>query len=114
MKTAKCATCGMEFGLSDEFYDRRQQDGEGFSCPVGHVSVFSPSLSAILKRRIDELEKINNQLDEMYKHLDQQFVRICDENLQLKKDLGIQRRRVTYYRRKLNDLKAVSDGRQND
>jgi hypothetical protein len=35
-----CAECGMLFGLTAEFSDRRREDGESWYCPNGHLQFY--------------------------------------------------------------------------
>lgn len=41
LKIINCANCGMVFGITQEFQDRRRKDHEGFSCPSGHSNVYN-------------------------------------------------------------------------
>ena len=40
-----CCSCGVPFGLSQEIYDRRQEDGETFYCPNGHSQHYTQKAS---------------------------------------------------------------------
>lgn len=44
-----CSTCGMAFGLENEFDRRRRNDGATFFCPSGHQQCFT-------KSRVQQLE----------------------------------------------------------
>jgi predicted GIY-YIG superfamily endonuclease len=49
-----CANCGMPFGITPDFEDRRRQDHRGFHCPNGHSNVY---------RGETEAEKLQKRLD---------------------------------------------------
>lgn len=55
-----CCECGMPFGLTKDFRDRRKADGDWFFCPKGHEQHFSESeikkLKNIIKMRDESLE----------------------------------------------------------
>jgi hypothetical protein len=52
--TLDCATCGVEFCLTQGLYRRRKNDGADFYCPNGHSNVFRPTAD---QTRIAELEQ---------------------------------------------------------
>lgn len=37
----ECCKCGMAFGMTKDFQQRRLDDGEGWYCPRGHVQYFT-------------------------------------------------------------------------
>src|SRR5579862_2454661 len=53
-----CATCSVEFGLSDALYRRRLEDNDTFFCPVGHRNYWSDQTSEVerLKAQLVEAE----------------------------------------------------------
>lgn len=76
MQPVVCATCDITFGLSDQLYRKRKEDGQGFMCPHGHSSVFHPSKAdrlasenAHLRRRVDKLEHQRDFWEEQYDEL---------------------------------------------
>jgi hypothetical protein len=53
-----CANCGMPFGISEDFEERRRNDHMGFYCPNGHSNVFKGTSEAEkLKRELAEKER---------------------------------------------------------
>lgn len=49
-----CPSCGMAFGITDDFEDRRRKDHATFYCPRGHSQSFSAK---------SEAEKLKEQLE---------------------------------------------------
>lgn len=49
-----CATCGVIFGVTDEYEKRRREDGQSFYCPNGHSQGFGASKSERLQRELDQ------------------------------------------------------------
>ena len=45
-----CPNCGMTFGVTAEFEQRRRGDGGSFHCPLGHSMSFKANREAALKR----------------------------------------------------------------
>ena len=56
MKNITCYKCQTVFGMSDDMYDDRLEDGEVFSCPQGHRQHFSPSHNSQLRDEIKSLK----------------------------------------------------------
>jgi hypothetical protein len=54
-----CCTCGILFGIPNDFDDRRRQDGRSFYCPNGHSLSYSDTLEKQLKREVERLEQSN-------------------------------------------------------
>lgn len=54
-----CATCGVIFGVPDEFDARRRADAKTFYCPTGHSMSYNESKADKLAR---ELAAAKNQL----------------------------------------------------
>lgn len=54
----ECAGCTIRFGVTRRYYERRLEDGTGFTCPCGHSNVYpKPENDATkLRARIAELE----------------------------------------------------------
>jgi hypothetical protein len=57
MQIVTCANCQIEFGLPDELYKRRKEDGKGFNCPNGHELFFGDSEVVQLKRQVAQLKR---------------------------------------------------------
>jgi hypothetical protein len=77
MQNVCCPTCNVQFGLSNELYSQRQEDGETFYCPFGHKIVFRPSANerlrqevADLKAQVRELQRQNNYAVEYARRLE--------------------------------------------
>lgn len=55
-----CAHCGIPFGMTQDFEQRRRNDHEGFYCPKGHSNWYSSKSEAeILKQQLQEKEREN-------------------------------------------------------
>ncbi len=52
-----CCTCGIQFGLPDNFAQERRRTGGGFSCPNGHTLSWSDHELARTKRALAEAEQ---------------------------------------------------------
>lgn len=48
----ECPTCGIGYGITPDFEQRRQNDGESFYCPRGHTASYHTS----------ELDRVKKQL----------------------------------------------------
>ncbi len=65
MTIIKCYLCGMSFGLSDWFYNRRQENGAQFYCPAGHCQTFTEDTANLLRQ---ENEKLKGQVQSITRH----------------------------------------------
>lgn len=60
-----CCNCGVIFGMSDELYRQRKDDGKSFFCPAGHSQFFTRSRAEIireLEQKVAELEQEKGKL----------------------------------------------------
>ena len=96
--TAKCATCGMTFAMTEEFYRARNDDGEAFYCPAGHELVYRPS-KAELERRVADLERREGQWEEAWDELR------ADYEIR-GQALATERRRAAAYKQHFKRVKA--------
>lgn len=54
----ECANCGLPFGITPDFQNRRRADHATFYCPVGHRNVYDgPSAAERLKRELEAKER---------------------------------------------------------
>lgn len=80
MKMTCCCNCGMEFGMSNTFYEERLADGKTFWCPAGHSQYFTrkerreqelerklASKERVIRRMLDQLHDANRRLEDMRK-----------------------------------------------
>ncbi len=57
LTTIECANCGVPFGVTKDYEDRRRADHKGFFCPSGHSNVFNHETEAErLKREVAQLQ----------------------------------------------------------
>lgn len=49
-----CAECGISFGITRDYYDRRRADGQGFLCPAGHSNVYRETEVQRLRRELED------------------------------------------------------------
>jgi DNA-binding XRE family transcriptional regulator len=61
MSTIHCCTCGVVFGMSEDFIKRRREDHKTFYCPAGHGQNYT-GLSEATKLRT-ELERKEQMLE---------------------------------------------------
>lgn len=54
-----CITCGIEFGMPDEYVKQLRRKESSFCCPNGHSMVYGPS---DLKKKEAEIANLKNQL----------------------------------------------------
>lgn len=52
--TVTCASCTVPFGLHKPLYDRRKNDGDGFTCPNGHSNVYRDTEAKRLQKELDK------------------------------------------------------------
>lgn len=52
-----CANCGMPFGVTPDFEDRRRKDHKPFYCPHGHSNVYSHETEEEKLRKRLEMEQ---------------------------------------------------------
>ncbi|MGD9100035.1 MAG: hypothetical protein PVF45_06110 [Anaerolineae bacterium] len=69
MITINCAACGVAFGMPDNLYQKRKEDGRDFCCPNGHNLFFRESENDKLRKRIAELEREVSYWRRDYKYL---------------------------------------------
>lgn len=62
LEVIDCAVCGMMFGLTAAFIERRRQDGKSFHCPAGHSLSFKDSENDKIRRERDRLKQDEAQL----------------------------------------------------
>lgn len=60
-----CPTCGIQFTLPKEYFDRRFKDGKHFYCPNGHYMCWSQEPSAEEKRLKKALEASEAKVEEL-------------------------------------------------
>ncbi len=53
----ECASCGLPFGITEAFQERRRNDHVGFMCPNGHSNVYSGKSKA--EKLQDQVEQEN-------------------------------------------------------
>lgn len=82
-----CANCGITFGITSSFEQRRREDHKGFYCPNGHSNVYKGE---------SETEKLRRRLD----FARDNAARIAAERDQAKQDAKVQKGRATRF---LND-----------
>ena len=51
-----CPNCGVIFGITEDYEDRRRADAKGFYCPNGHVMSWSESEADRQRKRADQAE----------------------------------------------------------
>lgn len=55
LEAIQCAHCGVVFGLSSDYAQRRRQDHQGFYCPFGHSNYYyQKSEAEKLRERLGE------------------------------------------------------------
>jgi hypothetical protein len=52
-----CPSCGVVFGITAEYEDRRREDGAKFYCPNGHSMSWTKSRADLEKERADVAER---------------------------------------------------------
>lgn len=55
-----CANCGVPFGITEEYEERRREDGHNFYCPNGHANAWNSQR----QRELDEAKKAAARLQE--------------------------------------------------
>lgn len=61
-----CCECGITFGMTRDFYDRRQEDGGDFTCPQGHPQHYTRRQKLEEKLREAQRQAQQNQEDANY------------------------------------------------
>ena len=64
-----CPTCGVIYGISEDFEQRRRQDGEPFYSPAGHGISFRDSELEIAKRKAQQTQEKLSKMEERYASL---------------------------------------------
>lgn len=89
LSVIECASCGIPFGITEDFEERRRNNHTGFYCPNGHSNYYAGKSEAEklrdeLKRKEQELadtaiQKINlqNQLAEKERKLKRVHNGVC-------------------------------------
>lgn len=52
-----CPNCGVIFGITEDYEDRRRKDGKDFHCPNGHVCCWTPGKSDAAKLQDERAER---------------------------------------------------------
>lgn len=68
-----CASCGITFGITTAFMERRREDHEGFYCPNGHSNAYSGEnkeerLERSLRYERDHTARLSAQLEQEKAH----------------------------------------------
>lgn len=58
-----CPTCGIPYGVTPDFIQRRRDDGHDFYCPSGHIVVFRDCELTKAKREHDRLRLVIQDKD---------------------------------------------------
>lgn len=61
MKILCCANCGISFGITTDYENRRRDDHRSFYCPSGHVNVFNGPSTSEKRAREAESEAMQAQ-----------------------------------------------------
>jgi hypothetical protein len=88
-----CASCGIEFCLPRDVYERRREDHETFYCPSGHRNHYLRGLSP-KEKRIAELERLAARRLEIIERRDDQIAGLLHELRSLRSRLAWARRRA--------------------
>ena len=59
-----CVSCGIAFGVPDEFDDRRRDDGKTFYCPNGHTLSYGNTLAKQLKAEREKTARLTARIDQ--------------------------------------------------
>jgi len=62
IEVINCARCGVQFGVVEEWLDRRREDGKRFYCPKGCLNVYHDTTIDRLQRRVRTLEREESEL----------------------------------------------------
>lgn len=57
LEKIECAACGILFGISSDFKERRRSDHSGFYCPAGHSNVYKQENEEERLRKIIQIER---------------------------------------------------------
>ena len=57
LEVIQCASCGISFGLTADFIQRRQEDHSDFKCPMGHLNIYLAKTEEEKLRDLLKLEK---------------------------------------------------------
>lgn len=55
--TMECGECGVDWTVSEKFYEGLKETKKTFYCPNGHARVFAKSTSDILREKVNEKEQ---------------------------------------------------------
>lgn len=57
MQTDTCASCGIQFGMPDNYTAARRKDGKRFYCPNGHRLTYGDGENEEIRRERDRLKQ---------------------------------------------------------
>lgn len=60
-----CCTCGVEFGVPDEYDTHRRNDGRTFYCPNGHGQSYTDSTASQLAKAKQDLAVVKGWAEKM-------------------------------------------------
>jgi len=62
MKNINCCECGTLFGIEDNIYFKRLEDGKYFTCPNGHEQHFTNSVNSKLQKAEKEVKNLKQNI----------------------------------------------------
>ncbi len=60
-----CPNCGMSFAITEEFENRRRDDGHSFYCPHGHSMSYGDTTQKQLQREREKSARLTARLDQV-------------------------------------------------
>ncbi len=57
----QCCKCGVSFGMTQRFHDKRRQDGGEFYCPGGHGQFYSETTEQRLRKELAFAERARDR-----------------------------------------------------
>ena len=57
-----CASCGVVFAITEDYEQRRRNDGVGFRCPNGHSNAWSEDEADRLRKQLKEQQAVTDRM----------------------------------------------------
>lgn len=84
----ECGECGTHFAMTQTMYKKRQEDGKGFYCPLGHERVFRDTEVMQLKRKLEAKERDLEWVRAQRDRSDKQVVAMKGQVTKIKNRVG--------------------------
>ncbi len=77
-----CCNCGINFGITRDFYGKRREDHKSFYCPAGHSQYYSGKSET--EKKQEEIDRLNNSITHLRTANDNLHDQMVSKNHQIR------------------------------